>query len=70
MFITVVIEEKTRHRRHQPADDDVQRQGHALKQWTVTDPQGFDTTVAVYNLDTSKRPDPGMFHIDFTKYRN
>ncbi len=30
-----------------------------LKQWTVTDPQGFDTTVAVYNLDTTKRPDPG-----------
>ena len=29
-----------------------------LKQWTVTDPQGYDTTVAVYNLDTSKRPDP------------
>jgi len=22
-----------------------------LKQWTVTDPQGYDTTVAVYNLD-------------------
>jgi hypothetical protein len=42
----------------------------ALKQWTVTDPQGFDTTVAVYNLDTSSRPDPGMFRIDFTKYRN
>lgn len=42
----------------------------ALKQWTVTDPQGFDTTVAVYNLDTSKRPDPNLFRIDYTKYRN
>ena len=39
-----------------------------LKQWTVTDPQGFDTTVAVYNLDTSKKPDPGLFKIDFTNY--
>jgi outer membrane lipoprotein-sorting protein len=39
-----------------------------LKQWTVTDPQGYDTTVAVYNLDTSKRVDPGMFKIDFTNY--
>jgi outer membrane lipoprotein-sorting protein len=39
-----------------------------LKQWTVTDPQGFDTTVAVYNLDTSKKPDPSLFKIDFTNY--
>ena len=30
----------------------------ALKQWTVTDPQGLDTTVAVYNLDTAKKPIP------------
>jgi outer membrane lipoprotein-sorting protein len=39
-----------------------------LKQWTVTDPQGYDTTVAVYNLDTSKKVDPSLFKIDFTKY--
>jgi outer membrane lipoprotein-sorting protein len=39
-----------------------------LKQWTVTDPQGYDTTVAVYNLDTSSKPDPGLFKIDFTNY--
>jgi outer membrane lipoprotein-sorting protein len=39
-----------------------------LKQWTVTDPQGYDTTVAVYNLDTSKKVDPGLFKIDFTNY--
>jgi outer membrane lipoprotein-sorting protein len=36
-----------------------------LKQWTVTDPQGYDTTVAVYNLDSSKKVDPGLFKIDF-----
>ena len=39
-----------------------------LKQWTVTDPQGHDTTVAVYNLDSSKKLDPGLFKIDFTNY--
>jgi outer membrane lipoprotein-sorting protein len=39
-----------------------------LKQWTVTDPQGYDTTVAVYNLDASKKVDPGLFKIDFTYY--
>ena len=39
-----------------------------LKQWTITDPQGYDTTVAVYNLDTAKKVDPGLFKIDFTNY--
>jgi outer membrane lipoprotein-sorting protein len=36
-----------------------------LKQWTVTDPQGFDTTVAVYNLDSTKKPDPNLFVINY-----
>ncbi len=39
-----------------------------LKQWTVTDPQGYDTTVAVYNLDTTRKIDPSLFKIDFTRY--
>jgi outer membrane lipoprotein-sorting protein len=38
-----------------------------LKQWTVTDPQGFDTTVAVYNLDTGKKPDPDLFVINYQR---
>ncbi len=38
-----------------------------LKQWTVTDPQGFDTTVAVYNLDTAKKPDPNLFVINYQR---
>jgi len=36
-----------------------------LRQWTVTDPQGLDTTVAVYNLDTVKKPDPNLFVINY-----
>jgi outer membrane lipoprotein-sorting protein len=39
-----------------------------LKQWTVTDPQGYDTTIAVYNLDSGKKIDPSLFKIDFTNY--
>ncbi|MCS0502618.1 LolA family protein [Ancylobacter mangrovi] len=35
-----------------------------LKQWTVTDPQGYDTTVAVSNLNTADRPDPMLFVIN------
>ena len=42
-------------------------QDFQLRQWTVTDPQGYDTTVAVYNLDTSKQPDPNLFRIDYTR---
>jgi outer membrane lipoprotein-sorting protein len=38
-----------------------------LKQWTVTDPQGLDTTVAVYNLDTTKKPDPNLFVINYDR---
>jgi outer membrane lipoprotein-sorting protein len=39
-----------------------------LKQWTVTDPQGYDTTVAIYNVDSSKKVDPSLFKIDLTNY--
>ena len=38
-----------------------------LKQWTVTDPQGFDTTVAVYNLDANRKPDPNLFVINYDR---
>ena len=38
-----------------------------LKQWTVTDPQGLDTTVAVFNLDATKKPDPNLFVINYTR---
>jgi outer membrane lipoprotein-sorting protein len=36
-----------------------------LRQWTITDPQGYETTVAVYNLDTTHKPDPDMFAITY-----
>jgi len=70
VFITVVVEEKngivgTSRLMIMFSAKDMQ-----LKQWTVTDPQGYDTTVAVYNLDTSKRPDPSLFKIDYTRYHN
>jgi outer membrane lipoprotein-sorting protein len=67
-FISVTIEEK------QPVIGTsrlmlmVGARDFQLKQWTVTDPQGYDTTVAVHNLDTAKRIDPGMFRIDYTRY--
>jgi outer membrane lipoprotein-sorting protein len=39
-----------------------------LRQWTVTDPQGFDTTVAVYNLDKTKKVDPSLFKINYERF--
>ncbi|MGA8559349.1 MAG: outer-membrane lipoprotein carrier protein LolA [Pseudolabrys sp.] len=70
IFVTVVLEEKngvvgTSRLMIMFSAKDMQ-----LKQWTVTDPQGYDTTVAIYNLDTSKRPDPALFKIDYTRYHN
>jgi len=38
-----------------------------LKQWTITDPQGYDTTVALYNLDPAQKIDPGMFRINYER---
>jgi outer membrane lipoprotein-sorting protein len=37
-----------------------------LKQWTITDPQGLDTTVALSDLDTTTRPDEKLFAVDYT----
>ena len=68
MFISVTIEEKQALIGTSRLMLMVGAKDGQLKQWTVTDPQGYDTTVAVYNLDTSKKVDPGLFKIDFTKY--
>ncbi|WP_158304086.1 LolA family protein [Azorhizobium caulinodans] len=35
-----------------------------LRQWTVTDPQGYDTSVAIYDLNYTQRPDPSLFVIN------
>jgi outer membrane lipoprotein-sorting protein len=34
-----------------------------LKQWVIIDPQGYETSVQVANLDTDRRPDPSLFRI-------
>lgn len=41
-----------------------------LKQWTITDPQGYDTTIAVFNLDQKQKPNPALFKIDYHVPRN
>ena len=68
VFISVTIEEKQALIGTSRLMLMVGAKDGQLKQWTVTDPQGYDTTVAVSNLDVSKRPDPGLFKIDYTRY--
>jgi outer membrane lipoprotein-sorting protein len=64
VFVTVVIEERQIIAGTHRVMLMFGAQDFQLRQWTVTDPQGYDTTVAVYNLDTSRKIDPGMFKID------
>jgi outer membrane lipoprotein-sorting protein len=69
LFISVTIEEKQALIGTSRLMLMIGAKDGQLKQWTVTDPQGYDTTVAVYNLDSSKKVDPGLFKIDFTNYQ-
>nr|WP_319384751.1 outer membrane lipoprotein carrier protein LolA [uncultured Roseibium sp.] len=42
----------------------------ALKQWTVTDQQGYDTSVAVYNVVSNAPTNPDLFKIDYLANAN
>ena len=69
LFISVTIEEKQALIGTSRLMLMIGAKDGQLKQWTVTDPQGYDTTVAVYNVDSSRKLDPGLFKIDFTNYQ-
>jgi outer membrane lipoprotein-sorting protein len=69
LFISVIIEERNVVIGTSRLMLMIGAKDNQLKQWTVTDPQGYDTTVAVYNLDSSKKLDPALFKIDFTNYQ-
>jgi outer membrane lipoprotein-sorting protein len=67
VFVTVVIEERQIIGGTHRVMLMFGAKDYQLRQWTVTDPQGYDTTVAVYNLNTTAQPDPNMFRIDYTR---
>ncbi len=69
-FVTIVIDEKHALVGNNRLMMMFGAKDFQLKQWIVTDPQGYDTTVAVSDLDTTRRPDPNMFKIDYTRYGN
>ena len=35
-----------------------------LKQWQITDPQGYETLLSLFNVDQKRTPDPALFKID------
>jgi outer membrane lipoprotein-sorting protein len=45
------------------------RKTSELRQWTVTDAQGYDTTVAIYNVTPNQPVDEKLFKIDRTIIR-
>ena len=42
----------------------------SLRQWTVTDPQGFETVVSLNDLDLASKPDPDLFKISTERMLN
>lgn len=45
------------------------RKSSELRQWTVTDAQGYDTSVAIYNVTPNQPVDEKLFKIDRTVIR-
>lgn len=46
------------------------RDPFALKQWTVIDPQGFETVVSLSDIDLATKPDPTLFRINTERVLN
>lgn len=42
----------------------------ALKQWQVTDPQGYETLVSLFNVDLNQSPDSSLFKINNERMLN
>jgi len=42
------------------------KESYELRQWTVTDQQGLDTSVAIYNVETGNRLSADLFKINYS----
>lgn len=63
-WVTVTLEEKSAIGGTARIQLMFSAQTYALKQWTITDAQGYDTTVAIYDVDTSSKPADKLFYIN------
>lgn len=43
------------------------RVANVLRQWTIVDPQGYETSVSIFNVDTQRRHDPALFAINYER---
>lgn len=65
--VTVMMQDETpigRGRIAITASNPTEEQPYAIQQWTVTDPQGFETTVALFEVEYGRPTDPNWFFID------
>jgi outer membrane lipoprotein-sorting protein len=67
MFISVMIEEKQTLGGTHRVMLMFNAKDTLLKQWTITDPQGYDTTVALSNLEAGRKLDQTMFVINYER---
>jgi len=62
--ISVVLEEKSAVGGNAKIQLSFPAPSYTLRQWTITDAQGYDTTVTVTSVDTTSRPPDKIFYID------
>ncbi|MEW6122143.1 MAG: outer-membrane lipoprotein carrier protein LolA [Pseudomonadota bacterium] len=67
LYVTVVMEEKVPMLGTYKLLLLFDAKDYTLRQWIVTDPQGYDTSVAVSRLNYNARPDPKLFVINFDR---
>ncbi len=67
LYVTVVMEEKVPMMGTYKLLLLFDAKDYTLRQWIVTDPQGYDTSVAVSRLNYTARPDPKLFVINFDR---
>ncbi len=66
-MISIVVEDKTTLGGTSRISISIDDAKNVLRNWVVTDPQGFDTRVTVSGLDTARKPGPDLFKIDYTR---
>jgi outer membrane lipoprotein-sorting protein len=65
--ISVVLEEKSSVGGSARIQLSFPAPNFTLRQWVITDSQGYDTTVMITSVDTSSRPPDKIFYIDQTR---
>jgi outer membrane lipoprotein-sorting protein len=65
--LTVQIEDKTTLGGTSKISLQYDRVANVLRQWTIIDPQGYETTVSIFNIDTQRRHSPGIFTINYER---